>query len=306
VALRLTINQRNETLLTSTPSADMTRAPARTPVYFPQFVDGGGYATTIVLLNTSNTDEGGQIILRDNGGAPLAIRPIGGNPGSTFRYSIPPHGLFVFQSDGSSAGAAAGSAQLLPDEGSPSPVGAGVFGFTQGGVEVTESGIPQGTPTTHARILIDTSRRHDTGIALATSGSSGTTITIRALHEDGKTRVTSADATVVLKPGGHQAAFVRQLVPAVPDEFKGVLDLSSSEPFVALTLRSLINRRGDFLLATFPIADLAHAAPVIPVFPQIAAGGGYQTEFLLLSAGGETRMTLNFLSECGKPLRVGK
>jgi len=306
VALRLTINQRNETLLTSAPSADLTRAPSRASVYFPQFVDGGGYVTTIALLNTSSTDESGRIILRDNSGAPMAIRPVGGNPGSAFSYAIPPHGLFMFQSDGSSAGAVAGSAQILPDEGSLSPVGAGIFGFTQGGVEVTESGIPAGTPTTHARIFIDTSKGHDTGVALATSGSNGTTITFRALHKDGKTRVSPTDATVALKPGEHLAAFVRQLVPNIPDGFEGVLDLSASEPFVALTLRSLINRRGDFLLTTFPIADFARVAPAIPVFPQIAAGGGYQTEFLLLSAGGETRMNLNFLSESGKPLRVGK
>ncbi len=64
------------------------------------------------------------------------------------------------------------------------------------------------------------------------------------------------------------------------------MELSSSTPFAALTLRSLVNARGEFLLTTLPVADYNQAASGPIVFPQIADGGGYRTELILVSAGG--------------------
>ena len=53
VALRLANNQRNDPLFTTTPVADLTQPLTNDVIYFPQLVDGGGYTTSIVLLNTS-------------------------------------------------------------------------------------------------------------------------------------------------------------------------------------------------------------------------------------------------------------
>jgi hypothetical protein len=74
----------------------------------------------------------------------------------------------------------------------------------------------------------------------------------------------------------------------------------------ALTLRSLINSRGDFLLTTFPTADLTQPALAPVVFPQLVDGGGYRTQFVLLSAGNPSAVTLNLRSDGGTPLAVGK
>src|SRR5262249_23051984 len=53
VALRLTINQRGDTILTSTPVADLSHAQTTSPLFFPQIADGGAFTTSVVLLNTS-------------------------------------------------------------------------------------------------------------------------------------------------------------------------------------------------------------------------------------------------------------
>jgi hypothetical protein len=92
----------------------------------------------------------------------------------------------------------------------------------------------------------------------------------------------------------------------LPADFTGILDISSPSPFVALTLRSLTNSRDDFLLTTFPVADQTRPAPAPIIFPQIADGGGYVTEFILLTAGGPASLTLNFYGEDGAPLAVCK
>src|SRR5207247_4892235 len=59
VALRLTINQRGEVLLTSTPIADLSLPTSSASLNFPQIADGSGVQTTLLFLNTSNTQESG-------------------------------------------------------------------------------------------------------------------------------------------------------------------------------------------------------------------------------------------------------
>ena len=307
LALRLTTNQRGETLLTSTPIADLTQTPSAAPLFFPQFVDGGGYTTMVVLLNTSSLTESGSLQLFKDDGSPLVVQQVGGPSGSSFHYSIPPGGAFVFQTDGSPSVAHAGSAQVAADPGMNTPVGAGVFSFTQGGILVTQSGIPSASPTAHAHIFIDKSGGHDTGLAIANpTGSIPLTISLSAFQMDGSTPAGVSLGPVQLSGNGHTAAFAGQFISGLPSGFTGVLDISSPLPFVALTLRSLTNARGDFLLTTFPIADFTQS-PVTPlVFPQIADGGGYRTEFILLSDGGAANATLSFFNDSGSPMAVGK
>jgi subtilisin family serine protease len=307
LALRLTVNQRRETLLTSTPVADLTKPSAALPLYFPQFVDGGGYLTTLVLLNTSGAEETGRFELYDDNGAPLPVSQAGGSTGSAFAYAIPPGGAFVFQTDGSSPAARAGSIVLTPDANTSSPVGSGMISLTRGGIRVTESGVPAATPTTHARIYVDTSGGHDTGLALAVTGTTGSMIAVEAFQADGVTAAGDGVRVLRLGPHGHAAAFAGQLISGLPQGFTGVLDIYSPFlPFVALTVRSVVNSRGDFLLTTFPVADLTQPAPAPVIFPQIADGGGYRTEFILLSAGAASSTTIAFYNQAGTPLAVGK
>jgi hypothetical protein len=47
-------------------------------------------------------------------------------------------------------------------------------------------------------------------------------------------------------------------------------------------------------------------APSPIVFPQIADGGGYVTQFILIGTGGVSGVTLNYYGEDGKYLAVGK
>jgi hypothetical protein len=306
LALRLTMNQRQEALLTSTPIADLAKPPGNQPLYFPQFADGGGYMTTINLLNTSNSVETGKLAFFDDDGKPLAVSQVGGPRSSVFPYSIWPGGVFVFQTDGLSSAANAGSIQLTPDAGTSSPIGAGIFSFLQGGIRVMESGVPAATPTTHARIYVDQSGSHNTGLAIANPSASANSVTLRAYQTDGSTPAGSSADPLTLEGNGHKARFVSQFISGLPENFIGILDISSSSPFAALTMRSLTNSRGDFLLTTFPIADQNQPASTPIVFPQIADGGGYMTEFILLSSGGASSAILNLYSEDGKPLAVGK
>jgi hypothetical protein len=82
--------------------------------------------------------------------------------------------------------------------------------------------------------------------------------------------------------------------------------LNVATPFAALTLRSLLNERHDFLMTTFPIADANQAIPSPVVFPQIADGGGFITQVILVSSGSGSKTTLGFFDDDGNPLPAGK
>jgi hypothetical protein len=144
VALRETINQRHEALFATTPIADLSRPLATDPIYFPQFADGGGYTTALVLLNTSSTAEKGTLQIFDSNGVPLVVNQVGGTADSSFKYSIPWGGVFSFQTDGFPASAKAGWVLLTPDAGTSTPIGAGVFSYSSGGGPGKRIGSPCG------------------------------------------------------------------------------------------------------------------------------------------------------------------
>jgi photosystem II stability/assembly factor-like uncharacterized protein len=306
LALRGTTNQRGEFLITTTPVADLTKTLGYDSIYFPQFADGGGYTTSLILLNTSSLREMGKLEIMDKDGNPLTVNKVGGTADSSFSYTIPPGGVYWFQTDGSPAGVKGGWVRLTPDAGTSTPFGSGVFGFTKDLVLVSESGVPSAAATTHARVYADLSGNHNTGLAIANISNTGSNITINAFQKDGETVAGTSKPPVHLSANGHTAAFADEFVKGLPSGFTGVLDISSPVPFSALTLRSLDNERGDFLMTTFPIADANQPAPSPVVFPQIADGGGYVTEIILISAGQAAGTTVTFYDENGKPTDFGE
>jgi hypothetical protein len=306
LALRLTINQRGDLLLTSTPLADLTKAASGEELAFSQIADGGGYQTTLVLMNTSNAVESGVVRFYGNTGTPLLVRMVNaGGADSNLSYSIPPGGLLRLVIDGTPSDVNVGWARLIPDAGTSAPVSAATFNFTQLGTMVTETGVPATTGTTHARIYVDKSGSHDTGLAVANPGNTNLRITAKAYQTDGVTPAGNGPGTLDLAPYGHDARFAGQLIAGLPDGFTGVLDLSSAAPFSALTLRSLMNGRGDFLITVFPVADVNQPPPAPLIFPQIADGGGYQTQIVLLdTSGAASAVTVSYFGDDGSFIPV--
>jgi photosystem II stability/assembly factor-like uncharacterized protein len=301
LGLRGTNNQRNDFLLTTTPIADLTLSQTNTPAYFPQFADGGGNTTSLMLLNASDETETGTLQIRDEDGNPFVVTQAGGAADSFFRYSIPPHGVVHFQTDGFPASTKAGWVQLTPDDGTSTPIASGVFGYNPADVLVSESGIPSAVATFHARVYLDLSGGHNTGLAIASIADTDASISLKAYEMDGVTPAGVIPDPIPLHANGYKAAFADEFISGLSEGFTGVLDISSTTPFAALTLRSLLNERHDFLMTAFPIADAHQWAPSPIVFPQIADGDGYTTQFILLSSGGESASTLSLYDPSGNP-----
>jgi photosystem II stability/assembly factor-like uncharacterized protein len=301
LALRGAANQRNEFLITTTPIADLTQAPGTGPVYFPQFADGGGYSTSLMLVNTLDTTENGTLEILDGSGNPMEVRQEGGSRNSSFRYAIPPGGALMFQTDGSPSNLGTGWIRLIPDLFNSTPVASGVIRYNPGSILISESGIPAVTGTMHARVFVDLTGGHNTGLAIANPAATSAEIAINAFQTDGVSAAGTSKGPILLPACGYNAAFADQLIAGLPEGFTGILDISSPAPFAALTLRGLVNERDDFLMTTFPVADAGREPSSPMVFPQIANGGGYTTQFILISASGAAGATIHFYDETGSP-----
>jgi sugar lactone lactonase YvrE len=303
LALRLTVNQRQEGLLSSLPVINLSQAASSSPAYFPQMADGGGYKTSINLVNNTGTAQSGTIQFFDDAGSALSVGLTSGASGSSIPYTVPASGSAVYQTNGTSSSVRVGSMKLVPNASNTTPEGAVVFSSRGGGILLTESGVSAVVPTTLARLYVDTTNGHNTGIAISNTANTSNVVTVRAYQADGTTPV-GTSAQITLPVNGHRSAFAGELISGLPAGFTGVLELSSSSSFAALTLRSLINGRGDFLLTTFPVADMNQAPPNPVVLPQIANGGGYRTEFIFIGTTSAAVMTVTCYGDDGEALQI--
>lgn len=74
IGLRSRVNERGDSIFTTTSPVDETSAPATSDVFFSHLVDNGGYTTQfIVFSGAAGQQSSGQIIIYDQNGAPLDL-----------------------------------------------------------------------------------------------------------------------------------------------------------------------------------------------------------------------------------------
>jgi hypothetical protein len=67
------VNERNNTLLATTPPLNNDAPPSNGEIVIPHFVDGGGYTTQFVLFSGTASDSSGTMIFLDKSGQPLGL-----------------------------------------------------------------------------------------------------------------------------------------------------------------------------------------------------------------------------------------
>ena len=187
-----------------------------------------------------------------------------------------------------------------PDAGNAMAAGSALFAYRNAsGVLVSEAGVGAAQPVAAGRIFVDQNGTR-TGVAFANPALEAATATLQLRDADG---VGIGTAPLTIPARGHTASFVSELFPSLPEGFVGTLTFASDLPLTAITLRETSNQFGEPLYATLPIVDLAQAAELGTVFPQIAIGGGYFTQLILINPGSETlRGEIRLYSSDGTPL----
>ena len=90
----------------------------------------------------------------------------------------------------------------------------------------------------------------------------------------------------------------QELLSNLGNNYTGAMEITSANAIHAVTLKFLINARGEPLLTTLPIADMTlPRGPGSVVFPQVAIGEGFSTRLILIKrkhTGRRSAVVLSF------------
>ncbi len=160
-------------------------------------------------------------------------------------------------------------------------VAGGVLTFSEGESPVWELTVPAVRSSRSFWTVAEIGAPPETGLALVNVGSAVASVVLAVYDDKGRQQ---ASVPLTLAAGEHVSKFLvewfgRELAP-----FRGALEVRSDQPLVALALRGTHNDLGQFIMTSIPVrADEVPAADQAGALPQVADGGGYQTEWLLLN-----------------------
>jgi hypothetical protein len=323
IVLRGFTNERFEFLTTSLPVADLNGPVQNQPIVFPHYADGGGWTTQIILVNSTEFTMNGSIQffgqISSAGTSDLMTTSRGG----VFNYSIPPRSSRRFQSGGASDFPQSGLFVITPtnNTGTPSnvsttPSGLAIFSYMKSNITITGAGVPPVNASTAFRVYAEASGDFNgaqpgsvqSGVAIANPSTLGITVNFDLFTLDGVP--TNLTGSVSLVPNGHSAIFLNQIpgFANLPQNFKGVLRISVQQGFTMslIGLRGRFNERGDLLIATTPPVADNSSQPTQLIFPHLANGGGYITQFILLNTDSQNprSVSLDLRTPGGDPLAL--
>jgi hypothetical protein len=316
VALRGLTNERSEFLLTTLPVSPLTAATGEI-AYFPHFADGGGWSTQVVLVNPTDEVLAGTVQFLGQGTTSAPAQPvsvsIGTQVSSSFSYTIPARSSTKLQTAGNMSAVRAGSVRVTPSAGGKTPSGLAIFSFRNGGVTVAEAGVSAARTGLAFRLYAEVSDAASgsiqTGIAITNPAAVNVSVSFELHSLSGAP--TGITGSYIVPANGQVALFLNQLpgFGALTAPFQGVLRISTGSVtgISVVGLRGRTNERGDFLITTTPPVD--EAGPSVNgtlLFPHLADGGGYTTQFVLFSglAGQTSSGTLRFYAQNGNVLNL--
>jgi hypothetical protein len=281
VALHGLTNERSEFLITTLAVTDLGAPAASSTIFVPDYADGGGWKTQIILVNPGDLSLTGSIQFRD---------PPGNATGSTFLYSIPARSSQKLLTAGTAASTASGSMSVVPSGNTTSPSGMAILSFRRDGKTVAEAGLPFQPAGNAFRIYAEASSVFgqtgsiQTGLAVVNNSTSAATVTLDLTRLDGSS--TGLTGTLSVPASGQVSAFLNQIpgFASLTVPFQGVLRVLSAASISVTGLRARYNERNDFLFTSTPGINEAAASTGSPVyFPHIVDSGGYSTQFILFS-----------------------
>ena len=317
IALRGFTNERGEFLVTTLPVVETTALTGT--VYFPHFADGGGWATQLVLVNPTDVAISGTLQFFSQGSGTTAAQAVSitanSQTATTFNYSIPARSSFRLRTAATGSAITVGSVRVTPAAGSSSPSGVIVFSFRNGGVTVTEAGVPSARQSSALRLYVQGSGNFaagaigsfQTGLAVTNPTNAPVTVNLTMTRLDGTSMGVTGSLT--LPAGGQQALFLNQIqgFASLPQAVEGILRISAPSAIAVAGLRGRYNERGDFLITTTPpVGEDEPSTSAEMLFPHIVEGGGYTTQFTLFSgkAGQSAAGTMLFLNQFGQTLTL--
>jgi len=165
-----------------------------------------------------------------------------------------------------------GYARIQPYSLNPTPAGLAIFGARQGGVLVSEAGVPASPLIRSGRNYAAVNSPVNTCVAIANPNALPATISFYFTNANG---VDFGAGTKTIPANSQFAAFLNEAPFNSGNAVTGSWTFNSTIPVSVIALRGLTNERSEFLITTLPVTDLT-AAPSDStlIFPHFADGGG--------------------------------
>ncbi len=256
---------------------------------FPQVAAGGGYRTTIFGVNADAQSALVNLTVTKSDGSGFPVT-IGNQTANTFNFLLAPGGTVRMDATGSGNDTVVGYAKFLSNL---QVHGSALFQTMNGSLVTSEAGVGLSKPTRNFTVYVDNLNHAYSGYAIANTGSEPANLTMTLRDTSGRTIATKPAET--LYGGGHLARFAIQDF-ASSDAFEGSIEFSSDRDVFAVALR--YDNRAQDVFSTIPV--LADEASQILYFPQVADGGGYRTNFILVNPSATaTTARLEFFGDDG-------
>ena len=311
IALRGFTNEADEFLMTTLPVAPLSPDSEET-VYIPHFAAGGGWVTQVILVNPTDSTITGTVGFLGPGSGPTEASPViltldDGSTGSDFDYSIPPRSSQRFTTANPFGELNSGSVRAVPDSGNAAPSGLVVFSYAPAGKTLSEAGVPALPKGSAFRVYAEASGMPgqmgsiNTGLAITNVADTSNTVTLEVTHLDGS--LAAAPEPLTLPPSGQVARFLNEIF-SLPDNFSGVLRVTSTADIAIVALRLRVNENDEIKVTTLsPSNEMDPPTSENRFFAHLADSEGWSTQFILFSgtAGQAASGTLSFIDTAGQP-----
>src|SRR5262245_30891709 len=212
-------------------------------------------------------------------------------------YRLADRGGISLTTSGSADPVVAGYARIQPDNTSTTPSGLAIFGLRQGGVLVSETGVPATPLIKSGRLYAEVLGSVKTGVAIANPNPQAADIAIYFTDGIG----TDFGSTRITVPANSQISrFLDQSPFNLARTLRGTFTFSSSVPVSVIALRGLTNELNQVLLTTLPVTSLDDTFSTLgaTIFPHFVDGAGWTTQVILVNAGdNENTGTVQFFSQ---------
>jgi hypothetical protein len=207
---------------------------------FPQIADGrsagGNWRTTLVLANRTSVPVPATVNFYDDSGGPMSLS-IGGRQQSQAHLEIPPLGIIRLQTDGGGSLKTGWSSVQAHERLS----GIALLGFFDDSNNlINEVGANAIVPLRSMSIFVETGPAASTGIAIANPNDFINPADVSLILRDSSSNEISR-VSLTISSKAHLARYVSELFPNAPASFEGKIEVVSSQPLIALTLRQREN-----------------------------------------------------------------
>ncbi len=273
---------------------------------FPQMAvggdPGGEYRTSIIGVNTGAQPAIVNVSLAGDTGAPLNVSA-SGKTGSEFQFVLAPGATTRLETTAPSS-PAPGTSGYAKFQSSAPVSGSALFKVMNGSRVLSEAGVGLSRPTRKFTVYIDDQNDARSGYAIANSGLSTANVTLALRDRNGNVIRGPVPLDTPLAAGQHVAEFAFQRFAEVVAGFEGSIEFNSDQNVAAVALRyDNWSIPSASVFSTIPV--LVDEAATTLYFPQVADGGGYRSNIILVNPGTtDTSVMLDFFDKDGKPLAL--